>query len=166
MIGHDSSFVSTVHTALAVTPIVDRLESSGAVVLERIAAGGGETRWYYCSDRAHLEAVEAQLQPGSVVSFYFDDRIQRSLYSPEIKSNAGKIIAETGEVIIGVLDEDGLHIDVEIITGPNELTEFASTTSFTSHVFYGVFPARDNDGVRAVTVTLPDTDGIVRAHPH
>ena len=100
------------------------------------------------------------------MSFYFDDRIQSGLYSAEIKLNAETIIAETGEVIIGVLDEDGLHIDVEIITGPNELTEFASTTSFTSHVFYGVFPARDNDGVRAVTVTLPDTDGIVRAHPH
>jgi hypothetical protein len=161
-----NSFKSTVHAALAVTPITDRLAASSAVVLERIAMGGGATRWYYCPDGAHLEAVEAQLRPGSVVSFYFDARIQSGHYSPEIKSNAERTIAETGEVIIGVLGEDSLLIDVQMLTGLDELTEFASTIGSTSRVFYGVFPARDNDGVRAVTVTLPDTDGVIRPHPH
>jgi hypothetical protein len=33
-------------------------------------------------------------------------------------------------------------------------------------VFYGATPDRENDGTHAVTVTLPDADGIVRPHPH
>ena len=159
-------FTSVAHAALATTPIVDLLATTDAVVLERIAMGGGATRWYYCPDGTRLEGIEAQLRPGSVVSFYFDDRIQSGLYTSEIKSNVGKIIAETGEAIIGVLGEDGLHIDVEVITGSDEITEFASAVTSSSRVFYGVFPARDNDGVRAVTVTIPDRDGVVRPHPH
>src|SRR5882724_3191146 len=159
-------FISVVHAALAATPISERLAVSGAVVLERMARGGGATSWYYCPDKTNLEGVEAKLRPGSVVSFYFDSRIQSSLYSFEMKLSVERIIAETGEVIIGVLGEDHLHINVEVITGSDELNEFVSNISSTSRVFYGVFPARDNDGVHAVTVTLPDVEGIIRPHPH
>jgi len=160
------SFKSIVHATLATTAIRDLLATKEAVILERIARGGGATRWYYCLDKNHLDSVEAQLSPGSVVSFYFDDRIRHGLYSTEAKSNLERIIAETGEGVIGVLREDRLHIAVEIIGGLNELAEFASGLGSKARVFYGTFPARDNDGVRAVTVVLPDTDGIVRLHPH
>ena len=161
-----NSFESAVHATLAATPVIELLGARAAVVLERIARGGGATKWYYCPDKAHLEALEAQLSPGSVVSFYFDDRVRSAIYSPELKSAVEGIIAETGEAIIGALGEDRLHIDVEILTGARELAEFASTTSLTSRVFYGAFPARDNDGTRAVTMVIPDADGIARCHPH
>jgi hypothetical protein len=149
-----------------VTPIIDLLGATAAVVLERIAKGGGATKWYYCPGKAHLEAIEAQVSPRSVVSFYFDDRIRGDNCSPEVMSAVERIIARTGEAVVGALGEDGLHIDVEILTGPNELAAFASKISPASRVFYGVFPARDNDGVQAVTVVLLDADGIVRPNPH
>jgi hypothetical protein len=160
------SFSSVVRATLLTTPINDLLAQKSAIILERIAMGGGATRWYYYSDNIRLEAIEAQLRPGSIVSFYFDDRFQSGFYSLEIKLDAERIIAEIGEVVVGVLAKDGLHIAVEMVTGPNELAEFASNTNSSSRVFYGAFPAQDNDGARAVTVTLPDIDGVVRRHPH
>ena len=68
--------------------------------------------------------------------------------------------------MVGTLAEDGIRIDTEIITGLNELAEFLSVVKPGSRVFYGPFPARDNDGVRAVTLVLPDADGTARLHPH
>jgi hypothetical protein len=31
---------------------------------------------------------------------------------------------------------------------------------------FGAFPGRDDDGERALTLPLPDADGVVRPHPH
>jgi hypothetical protein len=33
-------------------------------------------------------------------------------------------------------------------------------------LYFGPFPARDNDGQSAITLVLPDKDGVVRQHPH
>jgi hypothetical protein len=52
------------------------------------------------------------------------------------------------------------------VTGCNDLDDFVSTLTAVSLVFFGPFPASDNDGIRAVTVALPDADGVVRSHPH
>lgn len=128
--------------------------------------GGGRTVWYYCQGKHQLETLEALLSPGSVVSFYFDGRIRNALYSPELRSIIERIITETGDAVLGLLNKDGLHIDDEIVAGSNGIIEFAAGLSSETHIFYGAFPARDNDGVKAVTITLPDLDGIVRPHPH
>jgi len=160
------SFASLVHDAFAATPIINLLAAADAVVLERVARGGGRTVWYHCRGKHQLETIEALLSPGSVVSFYFDGRIRNAPYSPELRSIIEKVITETGDAVLGHLNKDGLHIDHEIVTGPNDLTEFASNFGPESRVFYGAFPNRDNDGIKAVTVTLPDHDGIVRPHPH
>jgi hypothetical protein len=159
-------FPSIVHTTLAATPISSLLASTGAVILERIAMGGGATRWYYCSDRTQLEALEAHLRPGSVVSFYFDNRIQSAQYSPELKPKLETIIIDTGDVVLGCLGKDQLHLDIDFVTGPKDLDEVLLSLDSTVRVFYGAFPARDNDGIRAVRVTIPDNDGVVRPHPH
>src|SRR6266478_9998763 len=103
-------FTKVVHAALASTPIVDRLGATGAVILERIARGAGATEWYYCLDRDHLQSVERQLSLGSAVSFFFDDRIQSDFYSTELRSRVERIVAETGEAVVGTLCGDGLHI--------------------------------------------------------
>jgi hypothetical protein len=159
-------FTLFVRAALAMTPISDLLAKSEAIILERIAMGGGATRWYYCPDRLQLDAVEIQFRPGSAVSFYFDGRIQNALYSPELKPNLEKIIVETGDLVFGLLNKDGFHLDVDFLCGPQELAEVTSTLDSKVRIFYGAFPARDNDGIRAVTLVLPDADGIVRPHPY
>jgi len=155
MIRHDADFVLRVHAAFAATPIGDRLGTTGAVILERVAKAGGATRWYYCPDKSQLGAVEERLSPGSTVSFYFDGRIRSALYSPEVKSNIEGIIIEESEAVIGRLRDDGLQIQVEIVSNLDEIDDFGSTINPTSRVFYGAVPATDNDGVRAVTVVLP-----------
>jgi hypothetical protein len=46
------------------------------------------------------------------------------------------------------------------------LLDFVSALAPSTLFFFGQFPARDNDGDSAITVILPDTDGVVRDHPH
>lgn len=159
-------FLAIVHAALARTRVPDLLASKAAVVLERIARGGGATEWYYCRGTAELGAVEGKLSPGSVVSFYFDERIRSASYSPQLGTDIAKVIDDTGDAVVGVLGEDGIEIHVDIVVSGDDLAEVMAATSPASRVFYGSFPSRDDDGMRAVTVTLPDRDGIVRGHPH
>jgi len=142
------------------------LETHDAVILERIAMGAGATNWYYCKSTSQLGVIEAQLSPGSAVSVYFDDRIRNAFYSPAIKLEMENIIVRTGDVVLGLLCEDQLHVDVTFVDNARQLAEETSGIDSTSQIFYGAFPVRDNDGVRAVTVVLPDADGTVRPHPH
>jgi hypothetical protein len=162
----DKLFLPIVHTALLTTAAVELLRAHDAVVLERIAFGGGATNWFYCRDADHLARIEADLSPGSVVSFYFDGRIRDTRNAPAHKPEMERIITETGDVVIGFLRDDGHILDVEFVDNTHRLIEIINDLSSTTRVFYGQFPARDSDGVSAVTVVLPDADGTVRDHPH
>jgi hypothetical protein len=159
-------FSMLVHRALATTRARELLACKRAVVLERIARGGGATDWYYCPGTAELDLIERRLRPGSVVSFYFDDRIRKSRWSDQLKLDIAQTIVETGDAVFGVLGTDGIEISVDIVVSVDELDELGSTLSLGSEVFWGAFPGRDNDGERAVTLTLADRDGVVRPHPH
>jgi len=70
------------------SPVPRLLQARPAIVLERIARGAGATNWYRCADHAHLAALAAELHPGSLVSFYFDDRITSCRYSSEVRAVA------------------------------------------------------------------------------
>jgi len=163
---HKDSFATIVHRALSTAPVRALLKTRGAVILERIARGGGATKWYYCSDQQCLEDLELALSPGSVVSFYFDGRIRRDVFSQEIVRILEDKVDDAGELLVGAPESGSQSIDMEIISGRHELIEYLSTVSPGTPVFYGLFPARDSDGVNAVTVSLPDIDGVVRPHPH
>lgn len=161
-----ADFTEIVHGVLARRRVGDLLASNAAVVLERLARGGGATEWYYCRGTAELDALEKRLSAGSVVSFYFDERIRKLPKSPQLAADIERIIAETGDAVVGVLGEDGVKIDVEIVVSRDDLADFMSRLPSSSQVFYGAFPGRDDDGMPAVTVTLPDRDGVTRSHPH
>lgn len=163
---HTDSFNSIVHAALANTPINASLVNSEAVVLERIACGAGATRWYYCPDMSVLGKIAAELSSGSVVSFYFDNRIKKGPYSAELRASVERIIHEEKEATVGRLHEDGFHIEPDFVYSLAGFDEFVAALAPLSFIFYGAFPGRDNDGVRAVTFTVPDPDGVVRAYPH
>lgn len=168
---HDYSPI--VHDALVGAGIDRRLRHQPAVVLERIARGGGCTYWYYCRDLVHLAALKAHLNPGSRVSFYFDNRIRMGKDTDECKSKIANLITDSPEVVIGPLEVDvhcpkkcglrDLHIEMQAVTHLNDLDlEFTSSRI----LFFGEYPAPENDGEGAVTIVLPDADGIVRDHPH
>jgi hypothetical protein len=59
-----------------------------------------------------------------------------------------------------------LHIEVEFPPKPRPSTSSPPRWAHTPGSTTPDTPGRDNDGVNAVTLTLPDLDGTVRAHPH
>ena len=147
------------------TLVERRLAVTPALVLERIAGGGGATEWYYCKDATQLETIKAHLSPGSLVSFYFDHRFCIAQSLAAARTEILDIIGRDGDCVVATIKVEPL-LAATILTGPNELNEFAATLSVLDTIIYCAFPAADNDGVHAVTVTVPDEDGVVRSHPH
>jgi hypothetical protein len=147
-------------------PVPALLASRRAVVLERVARGGGATNLYSCAGVGSLAAVVGRFRPGSVVSFYFDDRIRRAPITDEVTAEVHRIVAETGDALVGFLDEDGIEVRAEIAMSAADLADFLSENEGAGPLLFGPFPSRDNDGIDAVTVVLPDEDGVVRPHPH
>ena len=156
----------TFAVAISETGVGRLLADGPAIVLERIARGGGATRWYWLRSTDELGRLCRRLGPGSVVSFYFDRRIQRATLDDDVAGQILDLVAQHGDVVVGLMSEDDLEIVVDLVAGPNELSELGSKIRAGEPVFFGVFPARDNDGLGAVTLTLPDADGVVREHPH
>jgi hypothetical protein len=152
--------------AIQATPIPSLLRDHPAVVLERLARGGGATRWYMLRDPQDLDVAARGFAPGSSISFYFDDRIVAKTFSDDVVQAILRIAADDGEAVAGQLQSGGLQIDVDFIAGQRDLDDFRDHLRMNDIVFFGAFPARDNDGLRAVTLDLPDADGVVRTHPH
>lgn len=141
------------------------LAEHSAIVLERIARGAGETRWYWVRSDDDLDRLCALLSPGSSVSFYFDDRIRLAALDDGVVQILD-VVADAGDAVLGKLGNDGLEIVVDFVAGPGDLSEFKSELATLQPVFFGAFPGRDNDGRNAITLSLPDIDGVVRMHPH
>lgn len=161
-----SSSRESAAAALRGSGIDRRLSGEPAVVLERIARGGGATRWYSVRSTDDLGQLYERLNPGSVVSFYFDDRIKCGVLDDDTAGEILDLAVQHGDAVVGTLDEDGLEIHVDLVAGPSELSEFRSALPMGAQVFFGAFPGRDDDGVSAITLTLPDADGVIREHPH
>lgn len=159
-------FHQAVEALIDARSIGERLNGHDAVVLSRPARGGGGNDWFYCRDAAALQEIAERLSPGSVVSFYFDDRLRFRPNEGDAAQELELIIQSDREVVVGRVADDGLLIDVEYLSGPTEVAEFLSQVPIGSSFLCGPFPGRDDDGINAITMTLPDNDGIVRAHPH
>jgi hypothetical protein len=136
-----------------------------AIVLERIARGGGATSWYVLREPHDIDALAARLKPGSVVSFYFDDRLTLGQLDDEARASVLAIAERDGSAVIGATGSDEIEIEVDFPSSEREVDEFV-TNHPNSTLMFGAFPGRDDDGERALTFTLPDADGVVRPHPH
>jgi hypothetical protein len=145
--------------------LAEMLAVRPAVVLERVARGGGATNWFYVTSPGQLGELAARFRPGSSVSFYFDDRIKCTMVDDEFIDDVLDIVVADGEAVVGFLAGDGLELDVDFVAGLGDLTEMLGARGSGTVAFVGAFPARD-DGVDAVTFDLPDADGVVRRHPH
>jgi hypothetical protein len=70
------------------------------------------------------------------------------------------------DVVVGALCSDGFTIEVEFVAGYGDFEYFLDRGVRPGHtIFIGRFPARANDN-GAVTVVLPDLDGVTRRHPY
>lgn len=160
------AFAELVRAAVFATPVPSLLADRPAVVLERIARSAGATRWYYAVTRGDLEQVCERLFPGSAVSFYFDGRIELRPWDDDTEMLVLDLITATGDAVVGSWDPDDVEIGADFVAGANELGDFADGLVPLTAVFVGAFPTRDNDGADAVTIMLPDRDGVTRPHPH
>lgn len=151
---------------LAAYGVISRMEVAAAVVLERVARGAGETSWYFCASKDDLAYVVDAFRPGSVVSFYFDDRMKLSTFGDLPRHCIDEIASRDGDCVVGMIKENGIDIDVGFVASSMSLDEDFEVHSTDSMFIYGAFPARDCDGYAAVTFVLPDEDGIFRPHPH
>lgn len=158
--------ISIARNELLRAHVQEAIDAHSAVVLERIARGGGNTNWYYRRGPGDLDSLVAHLKPDAKVSFYFDDRIHNSESIEDARRAADLLLREKGEALIGSLAADGLTVAMSIVVNVADLSEYISETGPSSLYFYGSFPCPDNDSCSAITVVLPDADGIVRAHPH
>jgi hypothetical protein len=165
--GSTDSFSISLREAISATTVPQLLASGSrqAVVLERIARGAGATRWFLVRDVEDLALVEQRLSPGSLVSFYFDGRLARDAYSPAVAEAVLGIARRDGDAVIGRVEDADVELDVEFIAGQGDLEQYAASLG-QAEVVYGGFPAADNDGEQAVTITLPDRHGVIRPHPH
>jgi hypothetical protein len=149
-------------------PLTKRLaaEWRQIVVLERLARGAGAARWFFVTSRATLDQVFDLLRGGSSVSFYFSRHLHVEADNEDSRQSMFDELTACGEVILGYPSPDAPELEMEIISGPSELTECLMLHPEGSLAVWGQWPPRENDGKYAITVDLVDADGVLRAHPH
>jgi hypothetical protein len=173
MSNQDTLHREHVRSAIRHAGVATRLAVRNAVALERLAFGGA--LWYWCEDLESLNILEGRIRSGSVVSFYFDARIGDMHLGSDAASRNELISklavylqakdSEFREALVGILESDGLSIYVQYMTRSSEIEELVASLP-DGHTFYGTFPDRSNDGIDAITLTVPDEDGVVRNYPH
>lgn len=136
------------------------------VVLERLARAAAATKWYVLFNPAQVEEIAGGLSPGSSVSFYFDGRLAIAPYGSDVARIVLKIAGGERDAVVGRIVPGSPKVEVQFIANQEELDDFVNHLIPTALLRYGSFPARDNDGDRAITLDMPDADGIVRSHPH
>ena len=136
-----------------------------AIVLERIARGGGATDWYVLREPRDINALAAQLKPARCVSFYFDDRLTLGEIDDGARASLVAIAERDTSAVIGATRSDDIGVEVDFPSSVAEIDEFVNDHPNAIFMF-GAFPGRDDDGEQAITLTLPDADGVVRPHPH
>ena len=159
-----AGYATLARRAIEATPVPRLVRERPGIVLERHARGGGATTWYWIRSPADLSKVVELLRPGSAVSFYFDDRIAEG----DPATVRDEIVAIAARDIDAVVAAYNGHpeLRVDFPGGPLDLAEFVAELQPGETFLYGAFPARDNDGKQAVSVVLPDIDGVVRGHPY
>jgi hypothetical protein len=136
----------------------------GALVLERVARGGGATRWFFCPTVAVIDEVVGRLRPGSRVGFFFGAGLRREPFSDEIEAAMWDLVAKTGEVVFGRSQPHDPELEVCLLDSVY-FSEAVSGVPAGEVVFFGVFPVIAHDGVTCVAFTPPEVDGVARPQP-
>lgn len=157
-------FAELVQRSLVAGGVADRLTLHPAAILERLARAAGATRWYWVSGADELEDLAVRLHPGSEVSFYFDERLAWRILDDEVRAELLAILADDGDFPLG-RPLAGIELDVVIVSGMDELAREVAHAEGKA-VLVGRFPSRADDGQSAITIHLPDLDGVVRSHPY
>jgi hypothetical protein len=140
--------------------------SHEVIILERLARAAGTTNWYVLHDANQLSDLADRLSPGSSVSFFFDGRLAFHDYNTDVKRTILRIARRDRQAVVAKRSSDEIALKVDFIANESELDDFREDMGRGERILYGAYPAKDNDGALALTIDLPDRDGIVRLHPH
>ena len=77
------------------------------VVLERIARGGGATRWYLGRTPEECRRIYRLLWPGSRVTFYFAGPLRVDPLGDRVIGAMCEAVGEAREIVVGVPDVEG-----------------------------------------------------------
>ena len=148
--------------------LTQRLSSSWCeiIILERLARGGGATRWFFARSPAELELIFDALRGGSCVSFYFANQLHVETDTEAARQRMFDEITAEKELVLGYPSAGSIEVDMEIISGPGELAELLMHHPEGSLIVWGKWPARSDDGHDGITFNLVRRGGILRTHPH
>ena len=146
---------------------VDELVSTRpAVVLERIAYGGGDTHWYRIDRTEQLDELAEMLRPGSDVRFVFAaGAFVEGPFDDEMAKRVDAIARRDRDAVI-LARADTIRLERDFPSSAAEAAEFVAEEAPDGRVWVGAYPGRDDDGVDAIRLDIPDDDGVVRGHPH
>lgn len=100
------------------------------------------------------------------MSFYFDGRIARAELDTDVAMEILRIADRDHDMLVGRLADDGIEIEMDWVESRADLEEATESVRPGARIFFGTFPARDNNAADAVTPVLPDRDELVRPHPY
>ena len=136
------------------------------IVLEQIAWGAGETRWYFARTLADLKETFSLLQWGSLVSFFFDSFFSISQPSENALGYIDESILGKTELVVGFWPAAGVKCDVVLLAPTESVEEFFDLQSNGGLLFWGDWPDAGPDSERVITRVLVDDDGVLRGHPY
>src|SRR5688572_17102717 len=102
----EATFQAVALRTIEATPVRGLLRNHAAVALERLAYGGGATRWFFLRRAGQLTELADIVTPMSSLSFYFDGRIAVGPVSSEVIEEIVKIAAEDRDAVVGRLGPD------------------------------------------------------------
>lgn len=159
-------FAALAHEALVRAGVFARADED-MIVLERIASGAGATNWYNVHGADTLSALTRRLWPGSSVSFFFDNRIAKTVYDASARAALEAWWTRDYDAVLLTLIPDDFELDYWGVAGHQDLVEREGDGDLKDGdpIHIGPYPASDND-TGAITIYLPDKDGIVRPHAY
>jgi hypothetical protein len=86
-------------------------------------------------------------------------------FNDDAEAEILRVITDTEEAVVGVATPGQVVLDAHVLTDSLELSEVH--VELVGHdIYLGPYPDPANDGVDAITLVLPDADGVVRSHPY
>jgi hypothetical protein len=139
---------------------------SRVVILERLARGGGTSRWYYATSNEQIKDVLNLLRGGSVVSLFFGDELNVEIDSDEARQRMFDRVSPSREIMVAYPQDNVSILQVELVTGASELTELLIHHPEGKTIVWGPWPSAEPNGLSSFTLRLVDEDGVLRIHPH
>lgn len=130
------------------------------LLLEKVARGGGMTRWWVVGTVADAEHVYREIRPGSrVLVVPVGDEVRLGRVGSGLAAELVGLAEATTEVVLGTAYGDSFEYDVTLLD-PSEVEEATAELPLECRVLYGSWPQ-----ATVFAFTPSGDDGDVRPQP-